>query len=468
MTICLYMRMSTNMQEHSIESQRKVLTAYAQSHGMAILTEYVDEGISGRKAEKRPGFLQMIEDSGAGTFEAVLIYDSSRFARNLEESIVYKSMLKRNGVALISATEPNTDDEEVSLLTDAMLGAMNEMYSRKLSKAVKRGMTHRIEQGFVQNKPPFGYYKDRDNPVIQIHPEQAEIVKYIFERYTTDMPAYLAIAKHLNQRGVYTRTGVPWLIKDIRRILKNVTYAGYISANSVNDFTYKGRHTPIVSEELFHRVQDISRGKKRAGSRDGTAYAHWLSSILVCGACGQKMGFNPMSAGRNPVYRCIGNARGLCYPTIAVGVPAAEKAVLGIFGEIIRGKYDIEVDRIIRRTDIAGETNVLTDRINKIENRLKRHKTAFAEGIDTIEEYRANKTAALLELDETQKALTDIQKAPSTDQTIKKVRKELESLSDYLASDSYTTMQKSSAIKRVIHHIVYNKKQNEFTIFFIC
>jgi DNA invertase Pin-like site-specific DNA recombinase len=89
----------------------------------------------------------MIEDSSRGEFEAVLIFDSSRFARNLEESLVYKSMLRRNGVSIISATEPAAGDEDVALLTDALMGAVNEMFSRKLSKAVKRGMNYRIEQG---------------------------------------------------------------------------------------------------------------------------------------------------------------------------------------------------------------------------------------------------------------------------------------------------------------------------------
>lgn len=128
-----YMRMSTDRQEHSIDSQERLIKSYANQNNFAILHNYIDEGISGRNAEKRPQFLQMIDDSAKGEFQYVIIYDSSRFARNLEQSLVYKSILKKNGVELVSITEPVLD-EDTSLITDALFGAMNEMYSRKLSK----------------------------------------------------------------------------------------------------------------------------------------------------------------------------------------------------------------------------------------------------------------------------------------------------------------------------------------------
>ena len=134
-----YMRMSTDKQEYSIDSQERLIKNYAKSHGFIIVDTYIDEGISGKLAEKRPAFLKMIDDSSSNKFDTVLIYDSSRFARNLEQSLVYKSVLKRNGVNLVSITEPVFDDD-TSLITDALFGAMNEMYVRKLSKNVKRGI----------------------------------------------------------------------------------------------------------------------------------------------------------------------------------------------------------------------------------------------------------------------------------------------------------------------------------------
>jgi DNA invertase Pin-like site-specific DNA recombinase len=178
--VSIYARRSTDKQDNSIESQTEVLNSYALSHNMMVVKKYLDEGISGRAAEKRPAFMQMIEDSAGGEFKAVLVYDSSRFARNLEESIVYKSALKRNGVELISITEPNMGDDDSALITDAMLGAINEMFSRKLSKAVERGMVYAAQSGRFQTNPPYGY--SRCNGVGKIMPDEAEIVKLVFAR----------------------------------------------------------------------------------------------------------------------------------------------------------------------------------------------------------------------------------------------------------------------------------------------
>lgn len=122
-----YMRMSTDKQEYSLESQLRLIKEFACKNNYFLKDTYIDEGISGKTAQKRPAFLKMIEDSFFHSFDYILIYDSSRFARNLEESLVYKSILKKNGVCLISITEPALDDD-ISLITDALLGAMNEMY----------------------------------------------------------------------------------------------------------------------------------------------------------------------------------------------------------------------------------------------------------------------------------------------------------------------------------------------------
>ena len=216
-TAALYMRMSTDKQENSIASQERVLKDYAQKHSCKITESYIDEGISGRAAEKRPAFMRMIDDSGKGLFDVVLVYDSSRFARNLEESIVYKSLLKRNGVELISVTEPTLDDDS-ALISDAMLGALNEMYSRKLSRAVKRGMVDKAMQGKFLVPPPFGYAKE--NGKLVIIAEEAETVRKIFALYT-EKQSYHAVAHELNDVNTKKRNAFGWYQRDIKRMLTN-------------------------------------------------------------------------------------------------------------------------------------------------------------------------------------------------------------------------------------------------------
>ena len=100
-----YIRVSTDRQtELSPDSQLKVIRQYAKQNGYIIPKEYVfrDDGISGRSAEKRPSFNQMIATAkqNPSPFSAIMVWKFSRFARNQEEAIVYKSMLKKNGVTV--------------------------------------------------------------------------------------------------------------------------------------------------------------------------------------------------------------------------------------------------------------------------------------------------------------------------------------------------------------------------------
>ena len=163
----VYMRMSTDKQEYSIDSQWRLLSDWASRNDYQIIKRYQDAGISAMesKLDKRTDFLKMIEDSEQSEWRTVLIYDSSRFSRSLKDSIVYKSILKQNGVQLISITEPVLD-EDVSLMVDALNGATNELYIRKLSKNVKRGLEQKALRGEIISQVPYGYRRSADKKKI--------------------------------------------------------------------------------------------------------------------------------------------------------------------------------------------------------------------------------------------------------------------------------------------------------------
>ena len=111
-TAAAYIRVSTDRQEElSPDAQKRELKNYAQKHGILITEFYQDNGISGRKAEKRPAFQKMISQakSQEHPYDLILVWKFSRFARNQEESIVYKSLLAKNKVEVVSITEPLID-----------------------------------------------------------------------------------------------------------------------------------------------------------------------------------------------------------------------------------------------------------------------------------------------------------------------------------------------------------------------
>ena len=132
-----YIRVSTDDQlEFSLDAQIKALKEYAKRNDMIILKEhiYADEGISGKRADKRPAFMKMIATSKKKPrpFEVILVHKFDRFARSREDSVVYKSMLKReSGIRVISITE-QMEDDKFSVILEAMLEAMAEYYSLNL------------------------------------------------------------------------------------------------------------------------------------------------------------------------------------------------------------------------------------------------------------------------------------------------------------------------------------------------
>ncbi len=146
-----YVRVSTEDQtELSPTSQIKQIREYAKNHGYIVPNEFVfaDEGISGKNTQKRPAFNRMIglAKTKPKPFECILLWKYSRFARNREDSIVYKSMLRKQlGIDVISISE-NLGDDKMSILIEALIEAMDEYYSINLAEEVKRGMTERVSK----------------------------------------------------------------------------------------------------------------------------------------------------------------------------------------------------------------------------------------------------------------------------------------------------------------------------------
>lgn len=153
-TAAAYIRVSTDDQiEFSPDSQLKAIRKYAKDHELILPDEFifVDEGISGRKADKRPSFQRMIGTAKLKPkpFDVILLWKFSRFARNRQDSIVYKSMLRKQcGIDVISISEQLSEDN-TSVLIEALIEAMDEYYSLNLAEEVKRGMSEKFSRGGV-------------------------------------------------------------------------------------------------------------------------------------------------------------------------------------------------------------------------------------------------------------------------------------------------------------------------------
>lgn len=228
MTGAAYIRVSTEDQlEFSPDSQLKKIREYADQHQITIPEDqiYLDEGISGRCARKRPAFMRMIASarSHPAPFQVILVWKFSRFARNRQDSILYKSMLRREcGIEVISVSEPLSDDP-TSILVEALLEAMDEYYSLNLAEEVRRGMNEKFSRGQTVSIPPFGYRMGDT----KFEPEEttAPFVPLIFQKFCQGVPIR-GIASWLNHAGIRTSRENLFESRTVEYILSNPVYTG--------------------------------------------------------------------------------------------------------------------------------------------------------------------------------------------------------------------------------------------------
>ena len=193
--VAIYARCSSVGQaekELSIPAQLEAARERARREGWEVVREFVDEAETAKTAD-RPSFQQMIADARRKPrpFEQILVWKFSRFARNREDSVIYKRLLERHGIRLISLNEP-IEDSPTGKMLEGILELLDEFYSANMAEDVLRGMRRNAELGFHNGgSTPVGYRVkrtgDENSPkgVFEPDPTFAPVVQRIFRQYLT-------------------------------------------------------------------------------------------------------------------------------------------------------------------------------------------------------------------------------------------------------------------------------------------
>ena len=296
MRVVFYLRYSSqNQDEFSIEGQRQFCQEYAKIKNYDVVGEYVDRAQSA-KTDNRPEFKHMIKDSSKDMFDAIIVYQFDRFARNRLDSQYYKKLLKDNNVAVLSAREELPDDIS-KIVLEGFLEAMAEYFSADLGQKVLRGMkTNAIRHYYNGGSVPLGFKlevaevlqtsnKIKEKKRFVIDEEKAPIVKTIFEKFNKG-ESMINIIRYLNKLGIKTSKNMPFNKNSIRRILENKKYIGV--------YSYDGVDTPdaiprIISDDLFYKVQDKLGKYRCAPGRQKARTEYLLTTKLFCGYCENMM-----------------------------------------------------------------------------------------------------------------------------------------------------------------------------------
>lgn len=311
MKAVIYARYSSdNQREESIEGQLRECMEYANYNDIQVMGNYIDRALSA-KTDHRPEFQRMIKDSYKHAFDCIIVWKLDRFARNRYDSAHYKSLLKKNGVRVISAKETISEGSE-GILLESVLEGMAEYYSAELAEKVKRGLTENALKGLWNGgNVPFGYVINKERK-LEIDPTTAPIVKEIFQM-CFDGKTIKEIHRDLQERNILRKNGKPLRYNAVRYILTNRVYIGEYNHSGI-----KLEHNvpPIVSEELFNAVQIEIAKNAHAPARHTADEDYLLTTKLFCGKCGAMMvaqaGTSHMN---NKVYRyyaCVRQKKHLC------------------------------------------------------------------------------------------------------------------------------------------------------------
>ena len=314
----LYIRVSTAMQVdgYSLDAQKDRLVKFAEFQGMEIVREYCDAGKSGKSITGRPEFEQMLQDvaDDRDGVSYILVFKLSRFGRNAADVLNSLQYIQDYGVNLICVEDGIDSSKDSGKLTITVLSAVAEIERENILVQTMEGRRQKAREGkWNGGQAPFGYWLDSKNSTLIVNPEEAEIVRIIFDKFVhTDMGAD-SISNYLNQHG-YSKKKLRdqevshFSRSTIIKILDNPVYAGKIAyGKSVTEkvkgtrdqyrrvrqdeyLLADGLHEAIIDPETW----EAAKAKRRVtgvkwNKTHSLDHEHILSGILKCPVCGSGM-----------------------------------------------------------------------------------------------------------------------------------------------------------------------------------
>ena len=473
-----YIRVSTDDQtELSPDSQLSVIRDYASKNGYIIPEEriYADEGISGRTAAKRPAFNRMIAAAKetAHPFDCILVWKFSRFARNQEESIVYKAMLRKDGIEVISVSEPLAEGPFGGLI-ERILEWMDEYYSIRLSGEVKRSMTLNAQRGARQIAPPFGYrLETRDGKrVMTPEPQEAPLVRAIFQRFVNG-EGMRPIARWLNSMGVRTHRGSPFEHRTVEYILRNPAYIGKLrwtpTGRTRRDFSNPDTiiadagHEPILDSATWDMAQErIRTVKEMWGYKARPTYElkDWLSGVARCAACGATLVFT-----KPHYFKCNNYARGRCRESQHIRVDLLHNALIGRLRDDLSSTEALNY-QIAAASDNSGAEEIrrLELALDALERKLSRVRDSYAAGVDSLEEYQKYRADINAEKSLILERLADIRKKEDPEQALSALRERLKQAIVALEDPDTGKELKNNAVRAILASCEFDKKSMKLQV----
>ena len=400
--VAAYVRVSTDGEEQlqSFQSQMEYYTdKISKNKDWAFVGIYSDEAITGTKTSKRDGFLNMINDCMNGLVDVVLTKSISRFSRNLVDTLQYVRMLKEKNVAIIFEKENINTLSMESEMALALLSTLAQNEVESLSANTKMGLKMKMKRGELLGfNGCLGYDYHQEDKSLSMNEEEADIVRWIFNRYNQGYGAY-TIAKDLTRLGKKNKKGiVKWTDSGIRGIISNEKYKGDLllgktftvdpltkrrldNMGEEDQFYIKNHHEAIVSEEEWNMAQEIRKsryGKNTSiieGTREKQSRKFAFSSMCECAYCGTKFSrrsHHQDTQHKKPVWVCrtaANKGKASCPDSKAIDESILENAFVESF-QLLADNFDDILESVLESIEIELSSTDNSDRLKRVDKSL--------------------------------------------------------------------------------------------------
>lgn len=390
--VVYYARVSTDKydQLHSLDAQKTYFENLLERNpNWTFIKGYVDEGLTGTKIDKRDSFIEMMRDAKMGKFDLICTKEVSRFARNTLDSLSCTRELLNYGVAVLFENDNlNTIDEDCDFRLTTMASIAQEE-SRKTSERLKFGFRESVKNGTVLgNDSIWGYRKEKGKLVIV--PEEAEMVRKIFDLYANENLGVRAIAKILSDSGLRNTNGNPFSFSTIKGILVNPKYKGFYCGNKThkvhflsNEVAYVPQEEwvmyedhekvpPIVSAELWDRAnKKLKERSAKMISSDKTSYQnkYLYSGKIICGEHGvcYHHTIYKYKSGNKELWTCKEYGNGNKCRNPLVYTAEIDAVMREVYSQIVCEKTTI-VNELIELYKEGGSTKAIAKSKHKIQS----------------------------------------------------------------------------------------------------
>jgi len=474
----------------TLAKHRKTLLEVAQQMNLKIV-KIREEIASGESLAHRPQMVELLKEVEAGLYDAVLVMDMDRLGRgNMQEQGLILETFQRSGTKIVTPRKvydlQNEWDEEYSEFEAFMARKELKLITRRL----QRGRLRSVQDGnYIGTHPPYGYQirKDDKGRYLVPDPDQAPVVKMIFEWYTHDdadqRMGTNKIANELNKLGYKTYTGKPWNSSSVLNIIKNAVYAGRIqwkkkaclkpatAGKSKEVFTrpqeewvdVEGKHEPLVSMAIYQKAQEILKKRYHSPYQLENGITNPLAGLIKCDKCGSSMILRPYT--KQPPHL-------ICYNRLcdnkSTRFSYVEERLIKHLQEWLDA-YRLEWDESKRPQQLANtmelkETAIknLRQELKNLEHQRGRLHDLLERGIYDEETFLERYKVITNRIHETREAIGKAMEEMESEKATIKARYETIPKTEYLL-ETYPTLQdpkeKNTLLKSVLEYAKYRKEK---------